>query len=385
MSEKRKDNKGRLLRTGEGQRKDLTYMYRYKDNDGTRRSVYAPSLAELRAKEEEISKKLQAGVVIGREGVTVLSTVEAYLATKNQVKEKTMDAYQNVCNKLRCSPMATRQLASVTRQEMKLWFIELNRAGNRYGLLAILFGLMKNAFEQAVEDDVIVKNPCSFRLSQVVPRDLGHRDAVSEEVIDTLLSYTRDTKKYHQWYLMLAVMAHTGMRCGEVCGLTINDVDFSRNVITIRRQATKTSRGERKLETLKTASANRDFPMNTELRALMRQCIDERRRDKTTLVVNGERDFLFQTKDHKLRAGWDIDHALPRIIASYNKKHRDPLPAITPHVLRHTFCTTSIAKGMDPKSVQYLMGHASAEITMRVYAHSRFEDVQQAYRVAYGT
>lgn len=384
MSEKRKDNKGRLLRTGESQRKDLTYMYRYKDNDGTRRSVYAPTLAELREKEEEIGKKLRDGVIVGHAGVTVLSAVEGYLSTKNQIKERTMETYQNACNKLRRSPMATQQLSTVTRQEIKLWFIELNRSGNHYGVLKILFGLMKNAFEQAIEDDIIVKNPCNFRLAQVIPRDIGTRDAVSEEAVDALLSYTRGIKKYHQWYLMLSVMAHTGMRCGEVCGLTVDDVDFGQNVITIRRQATKTRSRGRHLETLKTSSSNRNFPMNAELRELMRQCIDERRRNKTSLIVDGHKDFLFQTKNHQLRTGWDIDHTLPRIIASYNKTHRDPLPEITPHVLRHTFCTSAIAKGMDPKSVQYLMGHASPEITMRVYAHSRFKDVQQAYRAAYG-
>lgn len=56
MSAKRKDKKGRVLRTGESQRKDLTYQYRYQDGTGKRCTVYAPTLEELRAKEEEINK-----------------------------------------------------------------------------------------------------------------------------------------------------------------------------------------------------------------------------------------------------------------------------------------------------------------------------------------
>jgi len=62
MSAKRKDKKGRVLRTGESQRKDLTYQYRYQDISGKRRTVYAPTLEELRAKEDEINKAQDSGV-----------------------------------------------------------------------------------------------------------------------------------------------------------------------------------------------------------------------------------------------------------------------------------------------------------------------------------
>ena len=62
MSAKRKDKKGRVLRTGESQRKDLTYQYRYQDVTGKRRTVYAPTLEELRAKEDEINKAQDSGV-----------------------------------------------------------------------------------------------------------------------------------------------------------------------------------------------------------------------------------------------------------------------------------------------------------------------------------
>lgn len=384
MSEKRKDSKGRLLRTGESQRKDLTYMYRYKDNDGERRCVYAPTLQELREKEEDITDKLRNGIVLKGSQTSVINIVESHLATMNHLKPRTMYSYQNTCNKLRESPMGQRPIGEVTRQEMKLWFVELNKVGNGYGTLAILFGIMRNAFEEAVEDGFIIKNPCAFRLSQVVHCDLKPRDPADEEDIRKLLQFTRETKKYYQWYLILSVLALTGMRAGEVCGLAIRDIDFARNVITIRRQTTRMSNGDRKIDTLKTSSSERDFPMNEELRAVMRECIEVRRRDPIVPIIEGHSDFLFLTKDHKLRITWDIDHVMPNIIAYYNKKHTDTLPNITPHQLRHSFCTDAISRGMDPKSVQYLMGHATPTVTMRVYAHSRFEDVQNAYAKVYG-
>lgn len=62
MSEKRKDNKGRILRTGESQRKDLIYQYRYTDIRGKRQTVYSSDLKELREKEKEIQKLLDDGI-----------------------------------------------------------------------------------------------------------------------------------------------------------------------------------------------------------------------------------------------------------------------------------------------------------------------------------
>lgn len=81
---------------------------------------------------------------------------------------------------------------------MKLWFVKLNKAGNGCGTLAILFGIMRNAFEEAVEEGFIIKNPCAFRLSQVVHCDLKPRDPADEEDIRKLLKLTKETKKYYQ-------------------------------------------------------------------------------------------------------------------------------------------------------------------------------------------
>lgn len=56
----------------------------------------------------------------------------------------------------------------------------------------------------------------------------------------------------------------------------------------------------------------------------------------------------------------------------YRRTRTEPLPTITPHVLRHTFCTSMANAGMDLKSLQYLMGHADAGVTMNVYPHASY-------------
>ena len=82
MSAKRKDKKGRVLRTGESQRKDLTYQYRYTDSSGKRHTVYAPTLDGLREKEKEINSAENAGASYNDGGITVIELLERYISLK---------------------------------------------------------------------------------------------------------------------------------------------------------------------------------------------------------------------------------------------------------------------------------------------------------------
>ena len=98
MSEKRKDNKGRILRTGESQRKDLSYQYRYTDIQKKRRTVYASDLRELREKEKEIQRQLDDGVDYAAGKITVIKLLERYISLKQGVRYNSKVGYNSVMN-----------------------------------------------------------------------------------------------------------------------------------------------------------------------------------------------------------------------------------------------------------------------------------------------
>jgi ParB-like chromosome segregation protein Spo0J len=77
MSNKRKDHKGRLLRTGESQRGDLIYQYRYTDLCGKRRSIYDSDLQGLRRKEKELQRQLDDGIDYDAGQITVLELLKS--------------------------------------------------------------------------------------------------------------------------------------------------------------------------------------------------------------------------------------------------------------------------------------------------------------------
>lgn len=83
-------------------------------------------------------------------------------------------------------------------------------------------------------------------------------------------------------------------------------------------------------------------------------------------------------KDNNPKVGMHLEHHLQWTMKKYRRTHEEPLPTITPHVLRHTFCTNLANKGMDIKSLQYLMGHSDAAITMNVYTHASYARAKES-------
>lgn len=71
---------------------------------------------------------------------------------------------------------------------------------------------------------------------------------------------------------------------------------------------------------------------------------------------------------------------LEHIIEKYNKIYRIQMPKVTPHVCRHTFCSNMAKSGMNPKSLQYIMGHSDISVTLNTYTHVNFEDTKEELR-----
>lgn len=66
-----------------------------------------------------------------------------------------------------------------------------------------------------------------------------------------------------------------------------------------------------------------------------------------------------------------------RIREKYNKIYRVPMPKVTPHVCRHTYCSNMAKSGMNPKTLQYLMGHSDIGVTLNTYTHLKYDDAEK--------
>ena len=127
----------------------------------------------------------------------------------------------------------------------------------------------------------------------------------------------------------------------------------------------------------KTESGIRYVPMSEEVVACFRRIIANRKTPK------GYAGFLFLDKNDMPMVALHWEKYLEHIIQKYNKIYRIQMPKVTPHVCRHTFCSNMAKSGMNPKTLQYIMGHADISVTLNTYTHVNFDDAkEEVYRIA---
>lgn len=385
MSEKRKDKKGRILKDGESYRTDGRYMYRYTTAKGERQCVYSRSLDELREKEQQIQRDLQDGIDYSAGTISMITLAERYLTQRQGVKYNTKVGYTFVLNLMRKQDFCYKRIKDVKPSDAKAFFISLHDEGYSYSTLTTIRGVIKPAFDMAVEDDIVRRNPFAFRVVDVVANDTVSRKALSPVDKERFLTFLQSGKCSSKYYDEVTILLGTGLRISELYGLTMVDIDFTNRRIRVERQLIRTRHKgscEYYIETPKTESGSRFVPMSAEVIQAFRNVIKNRKTPKVEVMVDGYACFLFLDKDGKPKVAGHLEHAIKRIVDNYNSSHDNKLPPVTPHVLRHTFCTDMTNAGMPIKSLQYIMGHADAYTTLNTYAHSSYEEAEAAFEKA---
>lgn len=375
MQIRRKDSNGRVLQTGESERKDGLYQYRYIDSSGKRQAVYAPTLQELRRKEKAIQKQLDEGLNYSAGLITVVELIEKYIELKKGRRYNTQLAYLYVLNLVKKEKFGYSKINNVKVSDAKRFFAKLQRDGRSYNTITNVRGVLKPAFQLACEEDVIPKNPFIFRLADVVVNNSKKRGALTKEQVLAFMTFLKDDKVYSKYYDELVVLIETGMRVSEFCGLTLNDIDFKNRRIQVDHQLIRKRGGRYHVEETKTLSGKRFLPMNDKVWMSLKKLIERHITNKPEIIINGYSGFFILDKNGNPKVAIHIENEMRLAIKKYNKLHPDkPLPNITPHVLRHTFCTNFANAGMNIKSLQYLMGHSDAAVTMNVYSHASYEN-----------
>ena len=354
MSTKRRDSARRVLRTGESERKDGRYQYRYQDNHGVRRTVYAENLTQLREKEEEIRQDLENGIDYAGGMETVYELVRRYTMLKKATRYNTKQGYKTILNRLEKDPFGKRTIRSVRVSDAKLWFIHLQENGAGYSTITSIRGVVKPAFEMAYAEEVIRRNPFDFDLSGVVINDSKRRIALTPEQKEKWLTFVKNDPTYRKYYDEYIVLLGTGMRVSEFCGLTRKDLDFDTGKIRVDKQLVRERGGKYYVEKTKTACGCRDIPMTDQVKDSLLRILKNRPKVRKEKKIDGYSGFLLLDKDQKPKVALHIENSIRWGLKKYEKLYPgDPLPHITPHVLRHTFCTDMANAGLDIKSLNY--------------------------------
>lgn len=204
------------------------------------------------------------------------------------------------------------------------------------------------------------------------------RTALTKAQQERYLEFVRDDGG--NYYNDIVILLGTGLRVSELYGLTLADVDFERRCIRVTKQLCRTAEKPYFVTSPKTKSGIRVIPMTDSVYMAFRNVVEHRGKPKIEMIVDGYSGFLFLDKDKRPKVAMHLENYMRGLQKRYLKSHGNTLPTITPHVLRHTFCTNAQQAMLDVKSLQYIMGHSTASVTLDVYTHSNYESAERAFR-----
>lgn len=385
---KRKDNLGRVLRKGENQRADKSYMYRWTDRSGERQCIYDTTLEGLRRQEDKIQEEVLCG--IQRESISLNQLIERYLKTRTSLAVSTYENYLYYYqHSIKESFLGRMKVIDIRKSDILIFFnSKASEDGFSNGTIQILYKIIHPALELAVDDEIIRRNPSS-KCMKDYQDELEKKYALSFEEETEFLNRFKSSKKREKYYPFIAIMLESGLRISEILGLTWADVDMEKKIISVNHQLQyRRINGKniwycedvrKKKTTTKTSSGTRNIPMTEELYKLFllqRKVWIQCKKD-TTFEVDGYRDFIFLSGQTGRPLFPCNVRRMINSIVDMNSKRKIQLPPITPHILRHTYATRLAEAGVDIKTIQYLLGQKDLKVTIRVYNHT---DINRALR-----
>lgn len=387
MAGQRRDKKHRVLRRGESVRANGKYQFKY-HVDGKPQFVYSwrleptdplpigkkPCLS-LRELEKMVGYDLDNRLDPTGKNMTVRELVNKYVATKRGVKNTTRAGYKTVQNFLEKEPFGGKKISSIKTSDAKLFLIKLQEVdGKSYSSIHTLRGVLRPAFQMAVDDDVLIKNPFDFQLVNVLVNDSVTREAITKEQMNKFLKFIKDDNVYWKYYDVVYILFHTGMRISEFCGLTLSDIDLENNIINIDHQLLRDSSSKKYIQSTKTNAGTRQLPIKDDVAECFRRIIADRPKVEFEKMLDGYTGFLCIDENGEPLVAMHWEHRFNHMVGRYNSIFKVQMPNITPHVCRHTYCTNQAKAGMSPKTLQYLMGHSDIGVTLNTYTHLGLED-----------
>lgn len=303
--------------------------------------------------------------------------MKKYISLKTGVRPSTEAGYKTVVNLLNKEEFGSRRIDKVKISDAKAWLINLQKNGKGFSTIRTIRGILRPAFQLAVDDDIIRKNPFAFELATVIYNDSVTREALSRENEKKFMKFVREDSHFSRYYDGIFILFNTGLRISEFVGLTKEDVDFQNMKINVDHQLQRYNGIGYKIVEPKTESGVRQVPMTEEVAECFKRIIQNRVTPKKEPMIDGYVGFIFLDKDGRPMVAMHWEKYFQHICQKYNSIYKVQMPKVTPHVCRHTFCSRMASARMNPKTLQYIMGHSDIGVTLNVYTHLGFDEASE--------
>lgn len=386
MAERRKDSKGRVLKENETQRNDGSYMYRWRTSDHKRHTIYAPTLDELREKEQIIFKDKSDGIKSASKA-TVNEIYDLWVQLKKGLKDNTFMNYQYMYEQFCRDDIGRLKIVTLKRSDIRRFYNRLiDERSLKINTVDNVHTVLHQVLDIAVEDGYLRNNISDNALKELKQsRNLytEKRKALTLQEQDLFVNYLKNNPQYKHWYPIFTLMLGTGLRVGEATGLRWEDIDYESNTISINHTLIYYNHAKGGcyfgVNTPKTKAGERTVPMIESVREAFEA---EREYQKSAGIecntrVDGFTNFIFINRFGNTQHQGTLNKALRRIIRDCNQEVLDKakdnkkvilLPKFSCHTLRHTFTTRLCESGINIKVIQSVLGHSDISTTLDIYA-----------------
>ncbi len=358
-----KDLNGKPLPVGITQRKDGLYHGRVTYH-GKTHALYNKKLSELKREMTDLRHSLEHGTYVKQSKMTFAEWwaewIEVY--KRPTVKAGTVDSYIKHFNAYIKKPLGNMRLADIRAEHLQRLLNDMQAEGYADDTIMLTYCVLSGVFKQATKNELIARNPFAL-----ITRPKGK--AKKERVV-----FTREQQALYMQYAERSYLCNlfqlaicTGMRNGELGGLLWSDVDFKNRAIHIRHNLITTQEKGTTLDTPKTRTSERDIPMIGKAYEILKRQEKEYKAmyGSITKIVND--DFVFSVGGEPISKK-RITHEIEVMIDNM-KADGITFPYFGIHSARHTFATRCIEEGMQPKTLQHILGHTNLSTTMDIYGH----------------
>lgn len=341
--------------------------------NGKRKWIRSKTEEGLEQKKKEVMLQIGTGLdILDNSTFGEYAEVWFNVYKKPYLRQKSLEALRNALNYHIYPFLRDVPLKKVSPMQIQL--IVASLAKNSKSLNDKVIQILRGVFNAAVDNNLIAKSPVPTKIKSKGVRT-KEKTALTADQSKRLLDAVSNTRAY----LFCLIALQTGMRRGEICGLMWEDIDLDKQIIHVRHNAVFTSSQTVVSEALKTSAAVRDIPIPPTLLDTLKGLKSSGGSPFVLHMNNGKP--LSQSSFSNL---WDMvrrrtvdDPAELGTKATNSKMVRSLDFHVTPHLLRHTYITRLFESGLDIKEIQYLAGHTTVDMTLRVYTHYQHETRQQ--------
>lgn len=421
---------------GSVRKKGKKWYYRYYVEDASGNKIQKECVGtESKAETEKLLRKAMENYeekqFVAKSGNVTLSDLLDMWAEEElkigSLSNGTVDGYLQAIKRIKQHPIAERKLKTVTAEHLQqyidlLTFGGKSPDGTQYSgyskdYVHSFTAVLNQSFRFAVfPKKIITFNPMQY---VVIHKRTEQADifATDNEMEDDTKAITHEQflsiicfleKKHSPALLPIQIAYYTGLRIGEVCSLTWDDINLNEQYLTVRRSVRRNS-VRKKVEIGPTKRSKiRTVDFGNTLTAILKKARLEQKKKRLEygdlFHYNVCKEVIEKNRTHyELYAvpvvdevpedyrkldlvcikpdGSYVSSELVTSMCRTVSKKIDGLEGFHFHLLRHTYTSNLLANGAAPKDVQELLGHSDVSTTMNVYAHATREAKRSSARL----